>query len=116
MEEQDCLFCNMISGKILVDKIKETDNFIVIRDKFPLTPGHTLIISKKHYDNLLQMPNLLGSELLNLIKETYLKLAKEIQSEGFNLIQNNFHAAGQAIDHLHFHIIPRKQNDGVKLN
>lgn len=112
--EEDCIFCKMASGEIPVEKIKETDNFFVIKDKYPLSEGHSLIITKKHYDNLLHTPSLLGNELLTLAKEIYLNLAKEIKSEGFNLVQNNFKVAGQAINHIHFHIIPRKENDGIK--
>ena len=114
--EKECTFCKIIAGEIESEKIGETDNFIIIKDKFPNSEGHSLIISKKHYDNLLHCPSLLGNELISTIKETYLKISKEVGSEGFNLIQNNFKAAGQIVNHLHFHIIPRKQNDGVKLD
>jgi histidine triad (HIT) family protein len=117
MEEQkDCIFCKMSSGEIEVERIMETDNFFVIKDRYPNSKGHSLIISKKHYENLLHFPSLLGNELIALTKDLYIKLSKEFDSEGFNLIQNNFKAAGQVIPHLHFHILPRKQNDGVKLN
>ncbi len=94
----------------------ETDNFFVIKDKFPQSEGHSLIISKKHYENLLHFPSLLGNELIALTKDLYIKLSKEVNSEGFNFVQNNFKATGQVIPHFHFHILPRKQNDGVKLN
>ena len=114
--EKECLFCKMSSGEIPVEKVLETDNFFVVRDKFPKSEGHSLIISKKHYENILELPNLAGTELIGLIKEAYLLLAKEIQSQGFNLVQNNFKSAGQEINHFHFHLIPRKENDGVKLN
>lgn len=116
MEKENCIFCKMSMGEIDTEKIMETDNFFVIKDNSPLSEGHSLIISKKHYDNLLHAPNLLGNELFSLTKEVYLKTAKENNSEGFNLVQNNFKPAGQSVNHLHFHIIPRKQNDGVKLN
>ena len=112
----DCIFCKMSKGEISIEKIIETDNFFVIKDINPISEGHLLIISKKHYENLLHFPTLLGNELISTAKEAYMKMSKETNSEGFNMIQNNFKAAGQAIGHLHIHIIPRKQNDGVKLN
>ena len=115
-QKPDCIFCKMNSGEIQVEKIRETDNFFVIKDKNPISEGHTLIVSKKHYENILHFPTILGNELIALVKDTYIDLAKEIGSEGFNIVQNNFQSAGQAINHIHFHIIPRKQNDGVKLN
>lgn len=112
---EDCLFCKIVKGEIESEKIAESENFIVIKDKFPKSDGHSLIISKKHFNNLLDFPSVLGNELIKLAKEVYLKIAKEKNSEGFNFVQNNFKAAGQVIEHLHFHIIPRKNNDGVKL-
>ena len=115
-QKKDCIFCKMSSGEIQVEKIMETDNFFVIKDKFPSSEGHSLIISKKHYENLLHFPSILGNELIALAKDLYVQLSKETKSEGFNLVQNNFKAAGQVIPHLHFHIIPRKQNDKVRLN
>jgi histidine triad (HIT) family protein len=115
-EKKDCLFCKMASGEIKVEKIMETDNFFVIKDKYPVSEGHSLIISKKHYENILHFPSILGNELIALVKEVYIELSKKTSSEGFNFIQNNFKVAGQAIPHTHFHIIPRKENDGVKLN
>lgn len=115
-EKKDCIFCKIYSGEIKSEIILETDNFFVIRDASPLTEGHSLIISKKHYENLLHFPTILGNELVALTKDLYIKLAKETSSEGFNIVQNNFPAAGQQVNHLHFHIVPRKKNDGVKLN
>jgi len=115
-ERKDCLFCKMASGDIRVKKIMETDNFFVVRDRFPQSEGHSLIISKKHYENLLHLPSLFGNELIILTKELYIRLSKEVNSGGFNIVQNNFKTAGQIIPHFHCHVIPRKQNDGVKLN
>ena len=116
ISEKECLFCKMSSGEIPIEKVLETENFFVVRDKFPKSEGHCLIISKKHYENILELPSILGTELITLTKEVCLLLAKEIQSQGFNLVQNNFKAAGQEINHFHLHIIPRKENDEVKLN
>ncbi len=116
MEHQECIFCKMASGEIAVEKINESDNFFVIKDKYPKAEGHILVITKKHYDNVLHMPSILGNELITLIKGEYLTNVKEIGSEGFNILQNNFKSAGQVINHLHFHLIPRKLNDGVNLN
>lgn len=115
-ENKECIFCKISSGEIKSEKILETDNFFVIKEIKPLSEGHSLIISKRHYENVLHFPTILGNELIALTKELYIKLAKETNSEGFNIVQNNFSASGQSINHIHFHVIPRKKNDGVKLN
>ena len=78
------------------------------------TQGHSLIISKNHFDNILEMPASLGKELLDCIKQTTIKLMKEQKIDGFNVANNNFEAAGQVVKHVHFHIIPRKKDDNLK--
>ena len=116
MDKENCIFCKIVKKEIPSEIIFESENFIVIKDIHPISQGHSLIISKNHYENILDFPNILGSELVSVIKEVFFILQKETNCEGFNVVQNNFSAAGQIINHLHFHIIPRKKNDGVKLN
>ena len=109
---EDCIFCKIIKGEIPAERIYENDNFFSILDSNPKTEGHTLIISKKHFENILELPNILASELLSCIKETSIILMKKYNAEGFNVINNNFETAGQIVKHVHFHILPRKKGDG----
>jgi len=115
VEKKDCIFCKIASGEIKNEKIYENDNFFVIPDIHPVSEGHCLIITKNHYETILDMPASLGTELVSLIKKQGLEFIKEKKAEGFNVVQNNFESAGQLVKHVHFHIIPRKSNDGVKL-
>jgi len=110
----DCIFCKIIKGEIPCNKIYENDNFMSIANIDCLVKGHTLVISKKHFATILDMPNSLSPELLECIKKTSLKLMKEYDAEGFNIANNNFKVAGQIINHLHFHILPRKKGDSFK--
>ena len=112
----ECVFCKIAKGEIPSEKVLENDNFFSVKDINPLTKGHSLVISKKHFRTILNLPFDLGQELVECIKETSLKIIDEVKCEGFNLAQNNFEAAGQVVHHLHFHIIPRNKDDGVKLN
>ena len=112
----DCIFCKIAKGEIPAEKIYENDNFFSVPDANPVIKGHSLIISKKHFETALDMPNSLGLELLDCIKNTALKLMEKYNAEGFNLINNNFEVAGQVVNHVHFHIIPRKKEDGKKLD
>ena len=110
---EDCVFCKIIRREIETDKIiYENDNFLSIPDSNPKVNGHSLVISKKHFETILDTPNSLGAELLDCIKKTAFKLMKEYGAEGFNLMNNNFEVAQQIVKHIHFHIIPRKKNDG----
>lgn len=115
MGQENCIFCKMSRGEIEAEVIYENDNFFSIPDAHPKTEGHSLVISKKHFENTLDMPESLGSELLDCIKKTATNVMEENNAEGFNVVANNFGVAGQAIAHLHFHILPRKKNDGFSV-
>ena len=108
----DCIFCKIANNEIPVERIYENDNFFSVLDANPKVEGHTLVISKKHFENLLELPNIFASELLNCIKETAVILMKKYHAEGFNVMNNNFEVAGQIVHHAHFHIFPRKKGDG----
>jgi len=111
----DCIFCKISNGEISVKKIYENDNFISFPDMNPRVEGHSLIIPKKHFRTTLDIPNSLGQELIDCIKNTAMKILDETKSTGFNVLNNNYESAGQAVHHVHFHIIPRKKDDGLKI-
>ncbi len=109
---EECVFCKIAKGKLSANLIYENDNFFSIPDANPVIDGHTLVISKKHFSNTLDLPNSLGPEFLNCIKETTMILIQEKKAEGFNIVGNNFKVAGQIVNHFHVHILPRKKGDG----
>lgn len=113
---KDCIFCKIVKGEIKSEKILETENFFAIKDVKPKTRGHSLVISKKHYKTLLDMPSSLFGEFLETAKKLALKLLKEEKAEGFNLVINNYQVAGQLVPHVHIHILPRKRDDGFRMN
>ncbi|MEX0932711.1 MAG: HIT domain-containing protein [Candidatus Pacearchaeota archaeon] len=110
---ENCIFCKISRGSSSSSNlIYENDNFFSILDKQPWTEGHSLVISKKHFETSLDLPNSLGSELLDCLKHTALLITKKNKAEGFHILQNNFEAADQIVKHAHFHVIPRKKGDG----
>ncbi len=111
----ECIFCKISHGEIISKKIYENCNFFSILDANPKVKGHSLVISKDHIENILSLPDNLSQDLLDCIKNTASKLMDEENVEGFNVLSNNFDVAGQIINHLHFHVLPRRKNDGVKL-
>ncbi|MEM3074462.1 MAG: HIT domain-containing protein [Candidatus Pacearchaeota archaeon] len=113
--EKDCIFCKIANKEIKTEIIYENKNFLAFPDANPKTKGHTLIISKKHFTNSLDMPTSLGNEIIETIKIIAEKKLKEKDIEGFNILQNNFPIAGQVIMHAHFHFLPRRKNDGIKI-
>jgi len=111
----DCIFCKIARGEISTEKIYENNNFFSIPDANPFAEGHSLVISKKHFETALDLSNDLGSELLDCIKETTIRLMKKYDAEGFNVMNNNFEVAGQIVKHVHFHILPRRKGDNIKI-
>lgn len=109
----ECLFCKIIKGEIPADKVYEDNNALVILDIRPasLHGGHLLVMPKKHY---LTLEDLDPKEFKPLM-ETIQKMTKVLLklAPGVNLLQNNKPAAGQFVNHLHFHLIPRYENDGI---
>ena len=113
-KNKDCVFCRIIAGEISAEKIYEDDNFVVINDAHPASPGHCLIIPKKHYATSLDLPSTLGTELLDIAKKQALRLIKEGKADGFKFVVNNLEAGGQLVPHFHFHVIPEKKDAKAK--
>ncbi len=115
MKQQNCLFCKIAKKEIPAKIIDETNNFIAMLDANPRTKGHTLVIPKKHYVTILDIPNTLGNEMLQLIKKISSEVLEKKHGDGFNILMNNLAPAGQAVMHAHIHIIPRKEGDGIRV-
>lgn len=113
--ENECVFCKIVKGEISTKIIYENDNFFSMLDQNQKHKGHSLVIPKKHFETVLDLPNTLGSELVECIKKTALILMKDYDSTGFNVLSNNFESAEQYVKHVHFHIFPRKEGDNVKI-
>jgi len=112
MSKEDCIFCKIIDGQIPSHKIYENESLLAFLDIFPLSYGHTVVIPKKHYYNFLDMPEDDMRDFFKDLKKISALIKKKLKIDGFNLVQNNFPAAGQVIPHFHFHIIPRMKGDG----
>lgn len=110
---EDCVFCKIARKEIKTKLEDESANFIAFLDINPIASGHTLIVPKKHFVNLMDLPSSMGTELLDLIKKIAEKQIKK-GVEGFNLVVNNKKAAGQLVMHAHLHIIPRKKGDNIR--
>ena len=111
----ECMFCQIVRGEIYSERIYENDNFFSIFDVHPKTEGHCLIISKKHFETVLDIPSISGSEFLDCVKKTAIKVLNNYCAEGFNLLMNSFEVAGQEVKHFHAHIIPRRKSDGLSV-
>lgn len=111
----ECIFCKISKEEIPTERIYENPNFFSILDANPKTAGHSLIISKKHFQNILDLPSIAGKDFLDCVKNTSIILIKKYDASGFNIVSNNFESAGQVIGHVHFHLTPRKEGDNFSL-
>lgn len=111
----DCIFCKIANGKISSATLYEDEQFRVILDLGPASRGHALILPKDHYANLYEIPEELAASAMILGKKMASVMTKALGCTGFNLVQNNGQAAGQTVFHFHVHLIPRYDDDNVKL-
>lgn len=111
----ECLFCKFIKKEIDVSPIYEDDKTFVILDIAPASKkgGHVLVMPKNHYELVYEM----SDEDAKAVALTIKKISKAILKfgEGMNVVQNNKKAAGQYVPHVHFHLIPRFENDGITI-
>jgi histidine triad (HIT) family protein len=111
MVQNSCIFCSIIAGELPVAKIYEDSNLLVLMDKYPINIGHTLVIPKIHYDNILLMPHEEVGRLYSFVPIIAKAVVSAVNADGFNVGQNNGRAANQIVPHVHIHIIPRFKDD-----
>lgn len=107
MSEADCPFCAISSERILVSN---HDGY-VIRDGFPVSPGHTLIIPRRHVASFFELSKPERDALFDLVDEAKAVLDREFAPAGYNIGANDGPAAGQTVLHLHIHLIPGYRGD-----
>ena len=109
----DCIFCKIIAGQIPCHKLYEDDDVLAFLDIGPLSRGHCLIIPKEHYTTIDQMPAGLASACAAVLPRLSQAVVTATGAAGWNVLQNNGAIAGQEVSHVHFHIIPRSEGDGL---
>lgn len=112
---KDCIFCKIIKNEIPCFKIYEDDQILIFLDVNPTTNGHMLAIPKKHVQDLFSLDEKIITHTVKIIKEKIYPLMKEkLHCEGLTICQNNEY--GQEVKHYHLHLIPRYQDDKIKMN
>jgi diadenosine tetraphosphate (Ap4A) HIT family hydrolase len=102
-----CPFCTLDPSRIILSN----DYAIAIRDGFPVSEGHTLIIPKRHIASLFEATTEEQAALFELLGQARQQLLDELKPDGFNIGINDGAAAGQTVMHLHIHLIPRYVGD-----
>lgn len=112
----NCIFCKIIAGDIPSAKLYEDDDVIAILDISQETKGHTLVMPKTHYANVLEIPEDLYIKVMTVAKSLAKKITSSLKSEGCNIITNCGEVAGQTVMHFHVHILPRYEDDNFEFH
>jgi histidine triad (HIT) family protein len=109
----DCIFCKIVAGEIPCHKVYEDEHVLSFLDIGPLSEGHTLIIPRQHAVTLDEVSNDALPSIGMAAKRIGAAVQQATGCAGWNLLQNNGKVAGQVVMHVHFHIIPRREDDGL---
>lgn len=110
----ECLFCKIASGSMQSFKVYEDEDTVAFLDINPSAPGHTLVIPKKHAANIFEIDELSLRRAIGTVKLVADRIKKNLECDVM-VMQNNGRWAGQIVEHLHFHIVPRKEGDGIHM-
>ena len=111
----DCIFCRMAIREANPVIVWEDEEIMAIMDLYPASPGHVLVLPKRHIENIYEMPADTGARIMALAIAIAKVIKQQLHPDGINLIQANGDAAGQTISHFHLHIVPRYRDDGITL-
>ena len=110
-----CIFCMIAEGQIPSHKIYEDDLCLAFLDLSQANLGHTLVVPKQHYANLLELDTEVAGHLFKVVSTLTKGISKALDVKDFNILNNCGEVAGQTVHHFHIHIIPRKLNDNIKI-
>ena len=109
---KDCAFCGIVDGGTERYAVLEDEVSIAFLDRRPLFPGHCLLVPKKHYETLIDLPASLIAPLFINARLLARAMEEALEAEGSFVAINN--RVSQSVPHLHIHIVPRKRKDGLK--
>ena len=112
---EECVFCKIVSGRIPAAMLLETDKVVSFLDIRPVNPGHALVVLRRHASSLLELDQAELHTLMFVARRVAGAVLEATGAPAFNLLLNNGRPAGQIIEHVHMHVIPRREDDGFDL-
>jgi histidine triad (HIT) family protein len=106
---EDCVFCRIARGEEQASRIYEDKDILAFLDARPVNEGHTLVISKKHYENIFEIPDEELANIFKIVKKVAAGIMKSEKAAGIRIVQNNGSAAHQIVFHFHAHVIPEHE-------
>jgi histidine triad (HIT) family protein len=113
---EQCLFCKIAAGEVPANIVYDSNDVMAFLDIRPANPGHVLVVPKQHFETLPNIPEELNSVLLQVVKIIAQAQVEALGAQGVNVLQNNGELAGQAVPHVHIHVIPRFKDDKIVFN
>ena len=110
----ECVFCKIVKGELPAWKVYEDEDVVAFLDINPATPGHTLVVPKQHYRNILDAPDEVVAKVFKVAKKIAEATVKGLGAKGVNVITNAEEVAGQIVFHFHVHVVPRYSPDEVR--
>ena len=115
MVEQTCVFCRIIGGEEMVSLVHEDDRTLAFLDIQPMSKGHTLIVTRDHYETLFDMPEDLAAHCLLVARRIAPGIQKAMDAQAINIFSANGSAGGQDVPHFHLHLIPVREGEPFAL-
>jgi histidine triad (HIT) family protein len=112
----DCIFCQIAAGEAPAHRVLEDDRVLVFLDLFPAAEGHTLIITKQHFENVFEASERDLAAVAERSRSVARAIRQVLRPDGLGVFQLNGAAAGQTVFHYHMHLIPRKQGEALSIH
>lgn len=112
----DCLFCRIVKGEEAAYIVYDDPNTVAFLDRYPIVPGHTLVVTKDHYRDFLSTPFEASAQLAGTTKKVSVAVKSAMKADGVRIFTNVGKSAGQVIFHVHVHILPSWENEPAFIN
>ena len=112
----DCIFCKIVAGEIPAVKVLDEEKVLAFMDINPASRGHMLVIPKHHAENILEISEADLSAVMSAVKRCAGAVKEAVGAEGITVLQLNGTASAQLVPHLHVHIMPRWEHDGMSVS
>jgi len=112
---KNCVFCKIVAGELPAAMVYEDDLVVAFLDIAPLNKGHTLVTPREHFYGITACPPEVQTAMMQAASRIAAAMMRAVDADGFNLILSNGACAGQVVQHVHLHVIPRFPDDGISL-
>jgi histidine triad (HIT) family protein len=109
--EESCIFCRIIGGEEMVSVVYEDNRAIAFLDVQPVSQGHTLVVSKEHFETLFDVPEDLLAHCMSVAKRIAPGMRRAVGAQAINVFSANGKAGGQDVLHFHMHLIPIREGE-----